>query len=59
MRLLDHAKNIYSQSGEDGILAAILGTIGITDKWCVEFGAGMDNISATRATLWTTLGIAQ
>ena len=39
MRLLDHAKNVYSQTGEDGILAAILETIVTRDKWCVEFGA--------------------
>ena len=39
MRLLDYAKNIHSQSGEDGILAKILETLGKKDKWCVEFGA--------------------
>jgi hypothetical protein len=39
MRLLQFAKDIYSQNGEDGILAAILETIGTADKWCVEFGA--------------------
>jgi methyltransferase FkbM-like protein len=39
MRLLDYQKNIYSQSGEDGILAKILETLPNCDKWCVEFGA--------------------
>jgi hypothetical protein len=39
MRLLDNSNNVYSQTGEDGILATILETIGIRDKWCVEFGA--------------------
>jgi hypothetical protein len=39
MRLLDYQKNIYSQSGEDGILAKILETLPSRDKWCVEFGA--------------------
>jgi hypothetical protein len=37
--LLEHKKNIYSQSGEDGIIAKILETLPVTDKWCVEFGA--------------------
>jgi hypothetical protein len=39
MRLLDHAKNVYSQYGEDGIFAAMLEIIPDPDKWCVEFGA--------------------
>ncbi len=39
MRLLDYQKNIYSQAGEDGILAKILETLPQCDKWCVEFGA--------------------
>jgi Methyltransferase FkbM domain len=37
--LLDYQKNIYSQSGEDGIISKILETLPETDKWCVEFGA--------------------
>lgn len=37
--LLDCAANIYSQSGEDGIIAKILEIIPGKDKWCVEFGA--------------------
>lgn len=36
--LLDYQSNVYSQSGEDGILAAILERLP-TDRWCVEFGA--------------------
>jgi hypothetical protein len=39
MRLLDHTKNIYSQCGEDGILAKILEILPSKDRWCVEFGA--------------------
>src|ERR1700733_13278914 len=39
MRLLDYRKDIYSQSGEDGILAKILEILPNCDKWCVEFGA--------------------
>jgi len=37
--LLDHKRNVYSQSGEDGIVEKILETLPQTDKWCVEFGA--------------------
>ncbi len=37
--LLDHAHNVYTQSGEDGILERILETLPDTDRWCVEFGA--------------------
>ncbi len=39
MRLLAHAKNIHSQTGEDGVLAKILEILGPGDRWCVEFGA--------------------
>jgi hypothetical protein len=39
MRLLDYASNVYSQSGEDGILAKILERLPARDRWCVEFGA--------------------
>lgn len=31
--------NVFSQSGEDGVIARILELIPHTDKWCVEFGA--------------------
>jgi hypothetical protein len=37
--LLEHKKNVYSQSGEDGIIEKILDTLPVRDKWCVEFGA--------------------
>jgi hypothetical protein len=39
MRLLDHAKKVYSQCGEDGILSKILEILPEKNKWCVEFGA--------------------
>ncbi|MDQ6630469.1 MAG: hypothetical protein M3Y82_01785 [Verrucomicrobiota bacterium] len=39
MRLLEYAKNIYSQTGEDGVLSKILDMLGTRDRWCVEFGA--------------------
>ncbi len=37
--LLDFKNDVYSQTGEDGIIQEILKVIGETDKWCVEFGA--------------------
>lgn len=37
--LLDFAHNVYSQSGEDGIIRKIFERLPATDKWCVEFGA--------------------
>ena len=38
-RLSDHARNTYSQFGEDGIIEAALDFLANRDKWCVEFGA--------------------
>lgn len=37
--LLDHARNVHSQFGEDGVIEQILRTLPEHDKWCVEFGA--------------------
>lgn len=37
--LIEHAKDVYTQAGEDGIIAKILDTLPDTDQWCVEFGA--------------------
>lgn len=37
--LLRHADNVFSQSGEDGILRKILEVISPANCWCVEFGA--------------------
>lgn len=37
--LLDHSKDVYTQTGEDGIIAKILEILPETDQWCVEFGA--------------------
>jgi hypothetical protein len=37
--LLDYKHDIYSQSGEDGIISKILEIIPQKDKWCLEFGA--------------------
>ncbi len=33
------ASNVYSQNGEDGILAKLLEELGISSGWCCEFGA--------------------
>lgn len=37
--LLDHARNVHSQFGEDGVIEQILRTLPEHDRWCVEFGA--------------------
>lgn len=37
--LLEYKRNVYSQTGEDGIIEKILELIPDDDKWCVEFGA--------------------
>jgi hypothetical protein len=37
--LLEHAANVHSQAGEDGILGKVLEVIGAPTRWCVEFGA--------------------
>jgi hypothetical protein len=39
MKLLDHAFNVYSQFGEDGILQKIFGIIGIKYNLCVDVGS--------------------
>jgi len=33
------ASNVYSQAGEDGIIAKALTMLPATNRWCVEFGA--------------------
>jgi hypothetical protein len=37
--LLEHQGNIYSQSGEDGVIEKVLESLPDRDNWCVEFGA--------------------
>ena len=37
--LHDFASNVYSQNGEDGIIAKVLEVINERSGWCVEFGA--------------------
>lgn len=46
--LLDYESKVYSQTGEDGIVEKILGTIPETDQWCVEFGA-WDGLQASNS----------
>lgn len=49
MRLLDFARNVHSQTGEDGVLEKVLQVIGNQDRWCVEFGAwDGEHLSNTR-----------
>lgn len=38
-QLLEYKRDVYSQTGEDGIIERILEIIPQNDKWCVEFGA--------------------
>jgi hypothetical protein len=52
MDLLARAANVYSQAGEDGIIAAALGVLPASDRWCVEFGAwDGKHLSNTRALI--------
>jgi len=45
-----HLRNVYSQFGEDGLLAEIFRRIGTTNKWCFEVGAADGKwMSNTRA----------
>jgi hypothetical protein len=37
--LWDHARNVHSQFGEDGVIEKILQTLPANDNWCVELGA--------------------
>lgn len=37
--LIEHAANVHSQAGEDGVLNKILELIPARSQWCVEFGA--------------------
>ncbi|MGH8246647.1 MAG: hypothetical protein ACREUU_09470 [Gammaproteobacteria bacterium] len=39
-RLSGHEATIYSQSGEDGIIAEIFRRVGVTNRYFVEFGSG-------------------
>jgi hypothetical protein len=56
MRLLEYAGNIYSQSGEDGVLSKALEILGTGDRWCVEFGAWDGQYLSNTFNLIQTLG---
>src|SRR6266850_743731 len=51
--LADHGSNVYSQSGEDGIVARIFEIIGARSRLCVEFGAWDGFYLSNTANLWT------
>lgn len=58
--LMDYKKRIYSQTIEDGIIEGIFDNIGITNKYCIEFGAWDGVFLSNTANLrlnngWTTL----
>lgn len=44
----DHEARIYSQNGEDGVIAHILSRIGVTNRVAVEFGVGDGTENNTR-----------
>jgi hypothetical protein len=50
--LAAHARNIYSQFGEDGILAEVFDRIGTESRFCVEFGAADGLSCSNTANLW-------
>jgi hypothetical protein len=50
--LSDHAHNIFSQFGEDGIIDKIFDTIGASSKVCIEFGAWDGLYLSNTANLW-------
>jgi len=44
--LLRYARNVFSETGEDGIISKILQILPVNDRWCVEVGAG-DGITSS------------
>jgi hypothetical protein len=57
--LENYRSNVTSQLGEDGIIAQIFHNIGVTNRFCVEFGAGdahkYSNTWALREVGWASL----
>lgn len=58
MRLIDHAADVYSQFGEDGIIEKIFEMVGARWKTCCEFGAADGLSCSNTAHLWKDLGWA-
>lgn len=52
--LVGHARDTYSQFGEDGLVDAIFERIGTTNRWAFECGAsdGMENSNTARLANW-------
>lgn len=50
--LATYRANVYSQFGEDGVLAKILEIIGTNSKLCIEFGAWDGFYLSNTANLW-------
>jgi hypothetical protein len=51
-KLSDYANNVYSQYGEDGMIAEVLRRIGLDTGTCVEFGASDGLACSNTANLW-------
>jgi len=49
--LLEHASNVFSQTGEDGVVHAALAILPNRDRWCVEFGAWDGRLFSNTANL--------
>lgn len=52
MRLSDYGSDVYSQGGEDGVIAEIFRRLGTGWKICVEYGAGDGIGCSNTANLW-------
>lgn len=53
--LVGAARNIYSQFGEDGLVAAVFGKIGVTNRCCFEIGAA-DGLFYSNTLQWREQG---
>jgi hypothetical protein len=55
-KLSEFAANVYSQLGEDGMLARLLEDFGVRHKTCAEFGAWDGLFCSNTAHLWRDQG---
>lgn len=53
--LRDYAADVFSQNGEDGMIAEILRRLSISHGTCVEFGAHDGHTNSNTARLWRDL----